>query len=396
MQASRLLAIPAAILAFLVISGSFYTISETEQVIITRFGKPVGQPINSKPETDEAGIHFKLPFIDTVNRIDKRVLEWDGPPNDMPTRDKLYISVDNFARWRIVDPMAYLVSLRDERSAQSRLDDIIGSETRSIIAKHDLIELVRSDKNRQPVRDEALAADNSNYGTLPPIQYGRTQLDKEIIAAAAPRVKPWGVELLDVSFKRINYKSGVIDKIYSRMISERIQIADRFRSEGAGEAAIIMGRKERDLQTIESEAYRKEQEIMGRADATATAIYAKAYGSSPLAAEFYQFTKTLDTYKRTLSQNTTTILTTGSDLFALMKRVGEAVETSPKPATATAPAAVAPAPANPSAPAPSPTPEPPPPATVRAPEQAPPTAPTPPTAPPPTPASPPPPEVTPP
>jgi membrane protease subunit HflC len=240
--------------------------------------------------------------------------------------------------------MAYLVKLRDERSAQSRLDDIIGSETRSVIANHDLIEVVRSDKARKPVRDEALAAGNSNYGTLPPIRYGRSQLDREILAAAQPRVKPWGIELLDVRFKRINYKAGVIDKIYGRMTSEREQIADRFRSEGAGEAAKIMGRKERDLLEIESGAYRKEQEIMGTADATATGIYAKAYSSSPLAAEFYQFTKTLELYRKTLDKGTTTILTTDSDLFSLMKSMD--LPATPVPALAPArPVRPVPAPA---------------------------------------------------
>lgn len=340
---SRTFLLLAGFAAVLTLGGSYYTINETEQVIITRFGKPVGSPVNSNPANNEAGIHFKMPFVDTVNRIERRILEWDGPATDMPTRDKLYISVDNFARWRIVDPMAYLVSLRDERSAQSRLDDIIGSETRSIIAKHDLIEVVRSDKARVPVRDEALAAGNSTYGTLPPIQYGRSQLDREILAAAGPRVKPWGIELLDIRFKRINYKTGVIDKIYTRMTSERIQIADRFRSEGAGEAAKIMGRKERDLLEIESAAYRREQELMGTADATATGIYAKAYSSSPLAAAFYQFTKTMDTYRKTLGKDTTTIFTTNSDLFRLMKSIDDPAAGTANPVLL--PAAPAPAPA---------------------------------------------------
>jgi len=237
--------------------------------------------------------------------------------------------------------------------ALPRRNDIIGRETRSTIAKHDLIEFVRSDKARVPVRDEALAAGNSTYGTLPPIQYGRSQLDHEILEAARPRVKPWGVELLDIRFKRINYKAGVINNIYTRMTSERIQIADRFRSEGAGEAAKIMGRKERDLQEIESAAYRKEQELMGTADATATGIYAKAYNSSPLAAAFYQFTKTLDVYSKTLDKDTTTIFTTDSDLFRLMKTL----EDPATPATPGAPTA-APAPPVPPTPAPAPAPTP--------------------------------------
>ena len=314
----------------IVISGSIYTVDQTEQVFITEFGKPVGEPINSNPAKNEAGLHFKKPFIQTVNRIEKRILEWDGPATEMPTRDKLYITVDNFARWRISDPKTYYEKLRDERSALSRLDDIIGSETRNIIASHDLIEVIRSDKNRKPVRDEALVAGSSNLGLLPSIQFGRKTLDQQVLVASQAKVKSWGIELLDVQFKRINYKSGVIEKIYARMASERQQIADRFRSEGAGEAAKILGRKERDLLAIQSEAYRKEQEIKGKADAEATGIYAAAYNSSPSAADFYQFVKTLETYQKTLSKDTTTIFTSNSDLFRLFKHIDPA---SKPPAT---------------------------------------------------------------
>lgn len=310
----------------ILIASSAYTVDQTEQVFITEFGKPVGSPINADAERSEAGLHWKKPFIQQVNRIEKRILEWDGPASEMPTRDKLYISVDNFARWRISDPKTYFEKLRDERTALSRLDDIIGSETRGIIASHDLIEVIRSEKGRKPVRDESLIAGNSNLGVLPPIQFGRGTLDEQILKAAQPKVISWGIELLDVRFKRINYKPGVIEKIYKRMSSEREQIADRFRSEGAGEAAKILGRKERDLLQIESEAYRKEQEIKGKADARATEIYATAYNSSASAADFYQFVKTLDTYKKTLNKDTTTIFTSNSDLFRLFKHID-----TPKP-----------------------------------------------------------------
>ena len=311
----------AALVAIVVISSSAYTVDETEQVFITQFGKPVGNPINSDPAQNDAGLHFKMPFIQQVNRIEKRTLEWDGPGTEMPTRDKLYITVDNFARWRISDPKTYFEKLRDERSALSRLDDIIGSETRNVIASHDLIEVIRSDKDRKPVRDAVLAEANPNINTLPPIQFGRHRLDALILAAAQPKVRSWGIELLDVRFKRINYKSGVIEKIYARMASERLQIADRFRSEGSGEAAKIIGRKERDLLSIQSGAYRKEQEIKGKADAEATGIYASAYNSSPTAADFYQFVKTLETYNKTLGKDTTTIFTSNSDLFRLFKNI---------------------------------------------------------------------------
>lgn len=327
MKRFSILAIFAGLfLALIVFSSSAFTVSETEQVFITEFGKPVGTPINADPAKSETGLHFKMPFIQQVNRIEKRVMEWDGPATEMPTRDKLYITVDNFARWRIVNPLAYYEKLRDERSAQSRLNDIIGSETRAVIASHDLIEVIRSDKNRKPVRDEALTAADSNLGLLPPIRDGRSMLDQQIIKAAQPKVKDWGIELIDIRFKRINYNRDVVEKIYARMASERQQIADRFRSEGAGEAAKIIGRKERELLSIESEAYRKEQEIKGKADAEATGIYAAAYNSSPSAADFYQFVKTLETYQKSLSKDTTVIFTTNSDLFRLLKGVGQPVE----------------------------------------------------------------------
>ena len=310
-----------ALAGVVVIASSAFTVNETEQVFITEFGKPVGNPINSDPAKNDAGLHWKKPFIQQINRIEKRMLEWDGPATEMPTRDKLYITVDNFARWRISDPKTYFEKLRDERSALSRLDDIIGSETRNVIASHDLIEVIRSDKDRKPVRDESLVAADSNLGQLPPIRFGRNTLDEQILKAAQPKVRSWGIELLDIRFKRINYKPGVIDKIYKRMSSEREQIAERFRSEGAGEAAKILGRKERDLLSIQSEAYRKEQEIKGKADAQATGIYASAYNSSPSAADFYQFVKTLDTYQKTLGKDTTTIFTSNSDLFRLFKHI---------------------------------------------------------------------------
>lgn len=307
--------------ACVILASSAFTVSETEQVFITEFGKPVGNPINADPRKNEAGLHFKKPFIQQINRIEKRILEWDGPATEMPTRDKLYISVDNFARWRISDPKIYFEKLRDERSAQSRLNDIIGSETRNVIASHDLIEVIRSDKSRKPARDEALAAADSNLGVLPPIREGRSVLDQQILKAAAPKVEKWGIQLIDIRFKRVNYKPDVVEKIYARMASERQQIAERFRSEGAGEAAKILGRKERDLLSIESEAYRKEQEIKGKADAEATGIYAAAYAASPSAADFYQFVKTLETYQKSFAKDTTVIFTTDSDLFRLLKGI---------------------------------------------------------------------------
>ena len=309
---------PIAIVAVLAIAtfvlvSSTYMVSEVEQVIITQFGKPVGAPVTS------AGLKFKLPFIQDVNPIDKRILEWDGNPSDMPTKDKLYISVDLFARWRITDPLQYFLRLRDERSAQSRLDDILGSETRNAIAKHELIEIIRTTKDRVPLRDALLTDAESDMGALVPIQKGRKLVEQEIFAAAAEKVRVFGIELLDIRFKRINYNESVRPKIYDRMISERRQIAERFLSEGNGEAARIRGNRVRDLNKIQSEAYRQVEEIRGVADAKATEIYARAYNQSPQSVEFYDFTRTMQSYRSIIAANTTLVLSTDSDLFKFLK-----------------------------------------------------------------------------
>jgi membrane protease subunit HflC len=295
--------------------SSIYTVSEVEQMIITQFGKPVGAPVTT------AGLKVKVPFIQEVNPIDKRVLEWDGNPSDMPTKDKLYISVDLFARWRITNPLQYFLRLRDERSAQSRLDDILGSETRNAVAKHELIEIIRTTKDRVSLRDALLtdAERKLEMGSLVPIQKGRKQVEQEIFAAAAEKVQVFGIELLDIRFKRINYNESVRPKIYDRMISERRQIAERFLSEGNGEAARIRGNRVRDLNKIQSEAYRQVEEIRGVADAKATEIYAKAYNQSPEAVAFYEFTRTMQSYKSIIAENTTLVLSTDSDLFQFLK-----------------------------------------------------------------------------
>jgi modulator of FtsH protease HflC len=314
-----LLIVPLAILLLFAVLGSFYAVNQTEQVIITQFGKPVGDPIT------EPGLHFKLPLVQTISRIDKRFLEWDGAPVAIPTRDKTYIHVDTFARWRINDPKTYFVRLHDERSAQSRLEDILGSETRNAIAKHDLIEIVRTDKNRKPLRDENLKNMPTGVGTigvLPSIQFGRLKIEEEIKAAAAAKLAEFGIELLDLRLKRVNYNPDVLDRIYQRMISERRQIAQRFRSEGEGEAARIAGQKERDLNEIQSTAYRQVQQIRGQADAKATEIYAHAYTQNPQAAEFYTFLKSMETYRKVLTKDSTLVLSTDSDLFGLLKRAG--------------------------------------------------------------------------
>jgi len=302
-------------IAAFVLFSAVYTVNEVQQMIITQFGKPVGEPVTT------AGLKIKIPFIQEVNPIDKRVLEWDGSPSDMPTKDKLYISVDLFARWRIVDPLQYFLRLRDERSAQSRLDDILGSETRNAVAKHELIEIIRTTKDRVPLRDSLLAGaqQEAKMGSLVPINKGRKLVEKEIFDAAAEKVQVFGIELLDIRFKRINYNQSVRPKIYDRMISERRQIAERFLSEGNGEAARIRGNRVRDLNKIQSEAYREVEEIRGVADAKATEIYARAYNQSPEAVEFYEFTRTMQAYQDIIESNSTLILSTDSDLFKFLK-----------------------------------------------------------------------------
>ncbi|MEC4750654.1 protease modulator HflC [Methylomicrobium sp. Wu6] len=317
MNHSKSLIYIGAAFALFVLFLSAYTINQAEQVIITQFGRPVGDPITAP------GLHFKLPFVQDANRFDKRYLAWDGPLVEMSTKDKTYIQVDTFARWRITDPMRYYLRLRDERSAQSRLEDILGSETRTAIARHELIEVVRTDKNRKPLLDEtlAVAAGEGNLGVLRPIRFGRAQIEQGIFQAAQPKLAEFGIELLDVRFKRINYNQQVLERIYQRMISERLQIAQRFRSEGEGEAARINGKKERDINEIESTAYKRVQEIQGEADAKATEIYAQAYTQKPEAAEFFKFSKSMETYRKILNQDATIVLSTKSDLFELLKRV---------------------------------------------------------------------------
>ncbi len=306
--------------------NSLYTVNEVEQVIVTQFGKPVGEPVT------KAGLKFKMPFVQAVNPIDKRVLEWDGPPSDMPTKDKLYISVDLFARWRIVDPLQFFLRLRDERSAQSRLDDILGSETRNAVAKHQLIEIIRTTKDRVPLRDSLLTDEEmaQDIGSLVPIQKGRSLVEKEIYTAAANKVGVFGIELLDIRFKRINYNESVRPKIYDRMISERRQIAERFLSEGNGEAARIRGNRVRDLNKIQSEAYREVEEIRGLADAKAADIYAQAYNQSDQSSDFYEFTRTMQAYSSIIADDTTLILSTDSELFSFLKGMGSGTDETSK------------------------------------------------------------------
>lgn len=322
-----------ALAALLTAGSSCYTVPMTEVVILTQFGDPVGAPVT------EAGLHFKAPFIQDVNRFEKRVLEWDGRPLRMPTRDKVYVEVDAFARWRIVDPYKFFVGLRDERTAQSRLDGMIGGSTQAEVARHDLIELIRTDKNRKTPVAEPVSGTPGGTGGLSSITTGRAAIAEAILKDAAPRcLTDLGIELMDVRFKRINYGPDVQEKIFTRMSSERKQIAERFRAEGLGEAARIGGERERELKRIESEGYRKVQEIIGKGDAEAARIYSGAFNASPEAAEFFQFTRTLETYAKVMDPETTLVLSTDSDLYRLMKTLSPVV-TSPAPSPAPSPAA---------------------------------------------------------
>ena len=308
MTRARWLAIIVTALAIITAWSSLYTIAETQQVVITQFGEPIGKPI------DEPGLHVKLPFVQAVNVFEKRWLEWDGSANQVPTRDKKYIWVDTYARWRIADPLRFFQRLRDERSAQSRLDDIVDGETRNVIANHDLIEVVRS--TNRPFELGDAAQDVISEEAAVPVQHGREKITRMILERASAVMPDYGIEMVDVRIQRINYIDTVQAKVFDRMISERKRIADRYRSEGQGKSAEIRGRKERELKKIESEAYRRSQEIMGKADAEATAIYAAAYGRAP---ELYRFLRTMETYRSTVDAKSTLVLSTDGDLFRYLQ-----------------------------------------------------------------------------
>ena len=307
MRSTRPTLVIVLLVGLFLAASSAYIVSETNQVVITQFGEPVGEPIT------DPGLHFKIPFIQTANMFEKRFLEWDGFPNQVPTRDRRFIWVDTYARWRITDPLLFFQRLRDERGAQSRLDDILDGETRNAVARHDLIEIVRT-SNREPA--DTAASELEEAETLDPIVTGREQITREILGAAAAAVGELGIELLDLKFKRINYIADVQQDVFARMIAERQRIAEEFRSEGQGESARIQGERERDLAQIQSEAFRAAEEIRGTADAEAIDIYADAYGRD---AQFYAFTKSLETYERTMDPSTFFILGTDSELLRFLE-----------------------------------------------------------------------------
>jgi membrane protease subunit HflC len=293
-----------ALLAIAVLWSALFTVNETEQVIITQFGKPVGKPITTP------GLKMKIPFVQTVHSFEKRFLEWEGDPNQIPTKDKRFIWVNSYARWRITDPLLFFQRLHDERGAQSRLDDILDGETRNTIAKHELIDLVRATNRPFIVAEDV--AELSKPEAAERVAFGRDKLTGEVLQNARRRTGDLGIEILDFRIKQINYVDAVRQEVYARMISERKRIAERYRSEGAGEAARIAGEKERQLRVIESEAYRTAQEIRGKADAEAADIYAAAYNRDP---DFYRFLKSMGTLKESFDAETVLLLSTDSELL---------------------------------------------------------------------------------
>jgi len=309
MRLTRLVPILVVIIIGLIIlGGTLYTVDQTQQVIITQFGEPIGKPIT------KAGLHVKKPFIQKVNYFEKRLLAWDGLPTQVPTKDKRYIWVDTTARWRIVDPLKFLQTVGNERTALGRLDDIIDSATRNQITSHLLYELVRNSE-REFVETEVSLEIEEKIGE---VKYGREEISRSILEEASRLVPGFGIELVDVRIKRLNYVERVRQGVYARMIAERKRVAEQYRSEGQGKKAEIEGMREKELQRITSEAYRRAQEITGKADAEATKIYAQAYNKDP---EFYSFLKTLDTYKGTLNEKTWLLLTSDSDFYKYLKSI---------------------------------------------------------------------------
>ena len=309
MKTKSTLYIILGVIFIILIAQSTYVVQEKEQVIVTQFGKPVGEPVLTP------GINFKIPFIQSANFFERRYMEWDGEPNQITTKDKKFIYVDTYARWQITDPLQFFKRLTNERGAQSRLDDILDGATRNFIAKNNIEEAVRS-SNRVPLSTDSLIHDS-----LPSIHVGRAEIQKQILIEANKQTSDLGIVILDFRFKRINYVQEVQNQVFERMKSERFRIADKFRSEGQGEASRINGQKERDLKSIQSEAFRKAEEIMGDADGEAAAIYAGAYNKSSQSKSLYAFLKSMETFENTFSSKTSVILNTDNELYKFLKKM---------------------------------------------------------------------------
>ena len=297
-----------AFLLIIVLVDAIYVVSETDQVIITQFGDPKGGAITAP------GLHMKLPFIQKTNYFEKRWLEWDGDANQLPTKDKKYVWVDTYARWRVKDPLLYFQRVRDERGAQTRIDDIIDGQTRNAVASYDINEVVRSTNRKFEQTEETMILEAQD--AIPDIVAGRQEIAQIILRESSKITPEFGIELIDVQIKRVNYVDEVQERVFERMIAERQRIAAKYRSEGDGSSAEIRGQKERELKRIESEAYRTAQELMGKADAEATNIYAMAYNLDP---EFYQFTKTLETYRTIMDKETWLLLSTDAEFLKYLK-----------------------------------------------------------------------------
>ena len=308
-HAVLILLVLVVLLVLLVLGGTFYVVDETQQVVITQFGEPIGDAKTTP------GLKIKVPLIQKAHYFEKRFLEWDGDRNQLPTKDKRFIFVDTYARWRVTDPLLFFQRLRDERGAQSRLDDILDGETRNTIAKHNLIEVVRTSNRTFSVAEDL--QDERIDEEVMTINFGRDALATEVLGAASGRTADLGIEILDFRFKRINYVPEVREEVYARMISERERIAEQFRSEGSGESARINGEKDRELKRISSEAYREAQEIRGRADAEAADIYARAYNRDP---EFYRFYKSMEVLKSSLDERTVLLLGTDGEFLRYLEK----------------------------------------------------------------------------
>lgn len=298
------------VLLLIGISSSMYIVNEKEQVVITQFGRPIGVAVTTP------GINFKVPFIQDANVFDKRYLEWDGKPNQIPTKDKKFIFIDTYARWQITDPLQFYKRLTDERGAQTRLNDILDGETRDYIANHDLVEAVRNSNRKAKVTD-TLTEPSSD--TLLDIKVGREKIEKMILKTGNQRASDLGIVILDFKIKRLNYVEEVRKNVFKRMNSERFRIADKFRSQGQGEASKINGKKVRDLKTIQSTAFEQAEKIKGKADASAAAIYAEVYNQSGQSKNLYAFLKSMETFEKTFDKNTSVILSTDSELYKYLK-----------------------------------------------------------------------------
>lgn len=311
MKTKTILYIIGILVLIMVASGSVFILDETEQAIVTQFGKPVGG------SRTHAGVNYKMPFIQKVQRFDKRYLKWDGFPNQVPTQDKKFIFVETYARWQITDPLQFYVRLRDERSGQSRLDDIIDGETRNAVASFMLLDIIRSTNRKPEVSEEYL----QELESLDTVTVGREKIERMILEKAKARCSDLGIKILDFRIKRINYVEEVRNNVYDRMISERNRIADKFKSEGQGEASKIQGNKERDLAQIQSEALKQSEQIRGVADAKATSVYAAAYNKTAASKELYGFMRAMEALEKSFDDKTSLILTTDSELYKYLKHI---------------------------------------------------------------------------